>query len=197
MFGYLAEPLLAARGHTHVHLAVLRAVVGRWWVVEVLLQGLHPRQQLRYSTRRQDGKSEATTHSYQKELNARVLFHPLEAEYCRARFMPASLKVTACPFFTSIVADWKGNVLGLGAPPAREMRVGGDRCCSSASSRHKTTQFHVRVSGGAVKLSGTDRIDSAIIWCHMKKKTSILKGKICIRCLISQTNFKPLCFMRF
>lgn len=46
---YLAEPLLAPRGHTHVHLAVLWAVVGRRRVVQVLLKGLHPRQQLRDS----------------------------------------------------------------------------------------------------------------------------------------------------
>lgn len=69
--------------------------------------------------------------------------HPLEAEYCRARFMAASLKVTAGPSFTSMVAERKGKVLGLGAPPAREIRVGGDRCCSSASCGDKTTRHIV------------------------------------------------------
>lgn len=58
--------------------------------------------------------------------------HPLEAEYCRALFIVTSLKVTFSPFFSSMVADWKGNVLGLGAPPAKEMSDGGERCCSSA-----------------------------------------------------------------
>lgn len=47
---YLAETLLAPRGHTHVHLAVLGGVAGGRRVVEVLLQVLHPRQQLGYST---------------------------------------------------------------------------------------------------------------------------------------------------
>lgn len=46
---YLAEPLLAPRGHTHVHLAFLGGVAGGRRVVEVLLQVLHPRQQLGYS----------------------------------------------------------------------------------------------------------------------------------------------------
>lgn len=58
--------------------------------------------------------------------------YPLEAEYCRALFIVTSLKVTFPPFFSSMVADRKGNVLGLGAPPAKEMRDGGERCCSSA-----------------------------------------------------------------
>lgn len=61
--------------------------------------------------------------------------HPFEAEYCRALFIAVSSKVTVCPLFTVMDADWKGKVLGLGAPPAREIRDGGDRCCSSASSR--------------------------------------------------------------
>ena len=61
--------------------------------------------------------------------------HPLEAEYCRALFIATSSKVIVCPFFTWMVADWKGKVLGLGAPPAKEIREGGDRCCSSASYR--------------------------------------------------------------
>lgn len=56
----------------------------------------------------------------------------MEAEYCRALFIVTSLKVTFSPFFSSMVADRKGNVLGLGAPPAKEMREGGERCCSSA-----------------------------------------------------------------
>lgn len=77
---------------------------------------------------------------------AAAALHPLEAEYCRARFMAASLKVTAGPSFTSIVADRKGNVLGLGAPPAREIKVGGDRCCSSASCGNRTTQHVVVLS---------------------------------------------------
>lgn len=47
---YLAEPLLASCGHTHVHLAILGGVAGGWRAVEVLLQVLHPCQQLRYST---------------------------------------------------------------------------------------------------------------------------------------------------
>lgn len=76
-------------------------------------------------------------------MAARAAPHPLEAEYCRARFMAASLKVTAGPSFTSMVAERKGKVLGLGAPPASEIRVGGDRCCSSASCGHKTTRHVV------------------------------------------------------
>lgn len=59
--------------------------------------------------------------------------HPLEAEYCRALFIVTSSKVTVCPFLTVMEADWKGKVLGLGAPPAKEISDGGDRCCSSAS----------------------------------------------------------------
>lgn len=47
--GYLAEPLLAPCGHTHVHLAVLGGVSGGRRVVEALLHALHPCQQLRYS----------------------------------------------------------------------------------------------------------------------------------------------------
>lgn len=46
---YLTEPLLAPRGHTHVHLSILRGAAGCGGVVEVPLQVLHPRQQLRYS----------------------------------------------------------------------------------------------------------------------------------------------------
>lgn len=46
---YLTEPLLASCGHTHVHLSILRGAAGCGWVVEVLLQVLHPHQQLRYS----------------------------------------------------------------------------------------------------------------------------------------------------
>lgn len=77
--------------------------------------------------------------------------HPLEAEYCRALFIVTSLKVTFPPFFSSMVADWKGNVLGLGAPPAREMRDGGERCCSSALCRSdarnkKETQTMIKKS---------------------------------------------------
>lgn len=34
-----------------------------------------------------------------------------------------------------MVAERKGKVLGLGAPPAREIRDGGERCCSSATRR--------------------------------------------------------------
>lgn len=64
--------------------------------------------------------------------------HPFEAEYCRALFISVSLNVTVCPFFTWMDADWKGKVFGFGAPPAREMRDGGDRCCSSASYGRKT-----------------------------------------------------------
>lgn len=79
----------------------------------------------------------------QGEAAAGAALHPLEAEYCSARFMAASLKVTAGPSFTSMVAERKGKVLGLGAPPAREMRVGGDRCCSSASCGHKSTRHIV------------------------------------------------------
>lgn len=67
-----------------------------------------------------------------------MIAHPLEAEYCRALFIAASSKVTVCPFFTSMDADWKGKVLGLGAPPANEIREGGDRCCSSASMQVET-----------------------------------------------------------
>lgn len=37
-----------------------------------------------------------------------------------------------------MVADRKGKVLGLGAPPAKEMRDGGERCCSSAWRRSDT-----------------------------------------------------------
>lgn len=48
---YLTEPLLATRGHTHVHLAVLGAVGGSRRVVEALLQILHPRQQLGDATK--------------------------------------------------------------------------------------------------------------------------------------------------
>lgn len=47
---YLTEPLLAPRGHTHVHLAILGRVAGGRRVVEALLQVHHPRQQLGYST---------------------------------------------------------------------------------------------------------------------------------------------------
>lgn len=47
---YLTEALLASWGHTHVHLSILRGTAGCGWVVKVLLQVLHPRQQLRYST---------------------------------------------------------------------------------------------------------------------------------------------------
>lgn len=61
--------------------------------------------------------------------------HPLEAEYCSALFIVTSLKVTFSPFFSSMVAERKGKVLGLGAPPAREIRDGGERCCSSATRR--------------------------------------------------------------
>ncbi|TNN46700.1 hypothetical protein EYF80_043108 [Liparis tanakae] len=58
--------------------------------------------------------------------------HPLEAEYCSALFIVVSSKVSVAPLFSLMDADWKGKVLGLGAPPAKEMRDGGDRCCSSA-----------------------------------------------------------------
>lgn len=58
----------------------------------------------------------------------------MEAEYCRALFIIVSSKVTVLPFFTSMEADLKGKVLGLGAPPAKEIKDGGDRCCSSALS---------------------------------------------------------------
>lgn len=93
-----------------------------------------------------DGTSDVTRQATsEKEVSGCDALHPLEAEYCRARFMVASLKVTAGPSFTSMVADWKGKVLGLGAPPAREIRVGGDRCCSSASCGDKTTLSHVRI----------------------------------------------------
>lgn len=51
---YLAESLLAPRGHTHVHLAVLGAVGGGRRVVEALLQILHPRQQLGDATQREE-----------------------------------------------------------------------------------------------------------------------------------------------
>lgn len=73
--------------------------------------------------------------------------HPLEAEYCRALFIVASSKVSVGPFFTSMDADRKGKVSGLGAPPAKEIRDAGDRCCSSASEmeRLKTVMNRVRV----------------------------------------------------
>lgn len=47
---YLTESLLAPGGHTHFHLAFLWGVAGSRRVVEVLLQVLHPHQQLGYST---------------------------------------------------------------------------------------------------------------------------------------------------
>ncbi len=78
--------------------------------------------------------------------------HPLEAEYCRALFIAASSKVTVCPFFTLMLADWKGKVLGFGAPPAKEIRDGGDRCCSSASHRWEQRRW------------GTDNHSEDAIW---------------------------------
>lgn len=66
-----------------------------------------------------------------------AISHPLEAEYCRALFIAASSKVMVCPFFTWMDADSKGKVFGLGAPPAREIRDGGERCCSSALFRRR------------------------------------------------------------
>lgn len=54
--------------------------------------------------------------------------YPAEAEYWRALFIVVSSNTMLAPFFTLMVADWKGKVLGLGAPPASEIRVGGDRC---------------------------------------------------------------------
>lgn len=64
-----------------------------------------------------------------------MVSHPFDAEYWRALIIITLFKVTACPFFTSMVADSKGKVLGLGAPPAKEIRDGGERCCSSALHR--------------------------------------------------------------
>lgn len=40
-----------------------------------------------------------------------------------------------------MVVDWKGKVLGLGAPPAKEIRDGGDCCCSSALYRWRETRW--------------------------------------------------------
>ena len=77
-----------------------------------------------------------------------LLSDPFEAEYCRALFIAVSLKVTASPFFTWMVADRKGKVLGFGAPPAKEIRDGGERCCSSASCRWRESRHRINTERG-------------------------------------------------
>lgn len=74
-----------------------------------------------------------------------LVSHPFDAEYCRALIIITLFKVTACPFFTSMVADSKGKVLGLGAPPARLIRDGGERCCSSALHRWRERPDEVAI----------------------------------------------------
>lgn len=65
-------------------------------------------------------------------MSSQSLTHPLEEEYCRALFIMVSSKVSISPFFTWMEQDWKGNVLGLGAPAAKEIMDGGDLCWISA-----------------------------------------------------------------
>lgn len=69
-FSYLTEPLLAPCRHTHVHLTFFGAVAGSRGVVEVLLQVLHPRQQLRDST-----------HTRKRDFSNLDHFHPRQSSY--------------------------------------------------------------------------------------------------------------------
>lgn len=64
------------------------------------------------------------------------------------------------------MADRKGNVLGLGAPPAKEMRDGGERCCNSALWDTKETKHK-----NELDLQGTPN--------NMGKKQ--LKWKTCVQ----------------
>lgn len=75
--------------------------------------------------------------------------YPAEAEYWRALFIKSSPISTAFPCPMATVAFLNGKTLGFGAPPAREMRDGGDLCINSATVKGKKLDYNLIIARAA------------------------------------------------
>lgn len=80
------------------------------------------------------------------ELQAAVTRYPAEAEYWRALFIRSSPISIGVPCPMSTVALLNGKTLGFGAPPAREMRDGGDFCINSARVKGKHLGYNLIIT---------------------------------------------------